>query len=109
MVSIVSLVFYYLVLPIWLGSLVIKYIKKNAPHDIPPDVKRLYAETPCEKKWTRAVRRDHKGLRHLGDFETRTEAVEAVYQGRKDARAAGDTAAFVVLNDKGEALEQIDS
>ena len=109
MVSVVSVVFYYVILPIWLGSLLIRFIKKHAPHEIPVDVKTLYAAKPCEKKWSRAIRRDPKGLRLLGDFETRTEAVEAVYQGRKDAKAAGDKAAFLVLNDKGEALEQVDS
>ena len=104
-----SLIFYYLILPFFAASLVIRWLKKNAPSTIAEDVKRLYAESPVEKKWFRAVRRDHKGLRSLGDYETRLEAVEAAYQGRKDAAASGDQASFVVLDDKGFALEQIDS
>jgi hypothetical protein len=104
-----GLVFYYVILPIFAGSLLIRWLKKASPARVEPDVAALYAEKPVEKKWFRAVRRDHTGLRSLGDYETRLEAVEAAYQGRKDAKAAGDTASFVVLDDKGFALEQIDS
>jgi hypothetical protein len=100
---------FYVVLPIFLGGMLIKYLKKHAPAEVARDVKELYAKSPVEKKWYRAARRDHKGLKALGDFETRGEAVESAYQGRKDAAAAGEKAAFVVLDDKGFALEQVDS
>lgn len=104
------LVFYYLILPFLLAWVVIKYLKKHAPSTIPEDVLRLYAAKPVERKWFRAARRDHKGLHPLGDFEKQPEAVEAAYQGLKDARAAGETgASFIVLNDKGDTLEQIDA
>jgi hypothetical protein len=99
----------YFLAPIFLGSYLIKYLKKHAPAEVAADVKTLYASRPVQKKWYRAVRRDAAGLRPLGDYETRGEAVEAAYQGRKDAAAAGQKAAFVVLDDKGFALEQIDS
>jgi hypothetical protein len=104
-----QLVFYYIILPFVASYYLIKWLKKNAAQDIPDDVKRLYAEKPVERKWLRAVRRDTSGLRWLGDFETRQEAVESAYQGRKDALAAREQASFIVLNDKGEALEQVDS
>ena len=101
--------FYYLVLPFLLAGLLIRWLKKNAASLISEDVRRLYGEKPIEKKWFRALRRDHKGLRHLGDYEKQPEAVESAYQGRKDAAAAGEKASFLVLNDKAETLEQIDS
>lgn len=104
-----GLVFYYVILPIAAGAFLIRWLKKVSPARVDPDVAALYAQKPVEKKWFRAVRRDHKGLRSLGDYETRLEAVEAAYQGRKDAMAAGDKASFIVLDDKGYALEQVDS
>ena len=104
-----ALIYYYLVLPFLAAWLLIGWLKKHVSHEPPDDVKRLYAERPIQKKWHRAVRRDHKGLRWLGDFETRQEAVDAAYRGRKDAQAARDKASFLVLNDKGEALEQVDA
>ena len=104
-----SLVFYYLVLPFIASALLIRWLKKHAPSTVPEDVRRLCAERPVEKKWFRSVRRDSGSLRALGDFETRGEAVEAAYRGRQDAQAAGEQAQFVVLDDKGEALEQVDS
>jgi len=104
-----GLVFYYVILPIAAGVLLIRWLKKVSPAKVEPDVAALYAQKPIEKKWFRAVRRDHKGLRSLGDYETRLEAVEAIYQGRKDAQAAGDMASFIVCDDKGYALEQIDA
>jgi len=104
-----SLIIYYLVLPFFLGSLLIRWLKKHSPARVEEDVRRLYEEKPLPKKWFRALRRDHQSLRLLGDFETQPEAVEAAYQGRKDAKAAGEKASFFVLNSKAETLEQIDS
>lgn len=104
-----TLILYYLVLPIFAGSLLIRWLKKHSPPRIDGDVRQLYAEKPIEKKWFRALRRDHKSLRLLGDFEKQPEAVEAAYQGRKDAKAAGEKASFLVLNWQAETLEQIDS
>ena len=105
----VTLLIYYLVLPFLGAALVLKFIKKYGKHEIASDVRLLCAEKPIEKKFFRAVRRDHKGLRLLGDFETHVEAVDAAYLGRKEAAAAGDAAAFLVLNDKAETLEAVDS
>jgi hypothetical protein len=104
-----GLVFYYVILPIFAGSMLIRWLKKASPARVDADVAALYAQRSVQKKWFRSVRRDQKGLRSLGDFETRLEAVEAVYAARKAAQAAQEKAAFVVLDDKGYALEQIDS
>ncbi len=103
------LILYYLVLPFVGAALVLKFLRKYAKHDLPEDIRRLCAEKPVEKKFFRAVRRDHKELRYLGDFETHGDAVDCAYLGRKQAKAAGEKAAFLVLNDKGETLEQVDS
>ena len=100
-----TLIFYYLVFPFIGAALVLKFIKKYGKHEIAEDVRRLCAEKPIEKKWFRSVRRDHKGLRSLGDFETHVEAVDAIYAARKQASADAEEAAFLVLNAKGEALD----
>lgn len=104
-----TLIFYYLVLPFLLASFVLKWLKKNAPSTVPEDIRALYAARPVEKKWLRAVRRDGPTLSVIGDYETRGEAVEAIYQARKDAAALSQKASFIVHDDKGHALEQIDS
>ena len=109
MASLIALIVYYLVLPFVGAALVLKFIRKYGKNEIASDIKRLCAEKPIEKKWFRSVRRDHKGLRDLGDFETHGEAVDAIYAARKDAQASGDSAAFLVLNSKGETLEEVDS
>jgi hypothetical protein len=100
---------YYLVLPFILAAVVLWLLKKYSVNAIPEDVKRLWEQRPIEKKWFRAVRRDDAGLTFLSDWEKQPEAVEAAYQGLKEARAAKRKASFQVLNDKGEVLEQVDS
>lgn len=105
----ITLLIYYLVLPFVGAALVLKFIRKYGAHEIAEDVSRLCAEKPIERKFFRAVRRDHAGLRLLGDFETHGDAVDAAYLGRKQASAAGESAAFLVLNDKGETIEEVDS
>ncbi len=104
-----SLIVYYLLMPFLAAGLLIRWLKKHAPPIIAEDIRQLSVERPIEKKWFRAVRRDHKSLRWLGDFEKQPEAVEAAYQGLKDARQASEKASFLVLNDKGETLEQVDA
>ena len=101
--------FYYLVVPFVIAALLIKWLKKNAPSLIPEDIKLLCAERPIQKKWFRALKRDHKGLRVLGDFETHGEAVESAYAGRKEALASKEKASFLALNWQADTLEQIDS
>lgn len=105
----ITLIFYYLILPFIGAAFVLKFIRKYGKNEIPEDIRRLCAQKPIEKKWFRTVRRDHKGLRFLGDFETHGEAVDCAYAGRKEAAAAVETAAFLVLNSKGEILEEVDS
>ena len=105
----ITLLVYYLVLPFVLASLVLKFLRKYGKTTVAEDIRALCAERPIEKKWFRAVSRGHEGLRHLGDFETHGEAVDAAYAARKQAAAAGSPAAFLVLNPKAETLEEVDS
>lgn len=101
---------YWVVFPIFLGWLVVRWIKKHAPIPVAPETAALFAERPIEKKWYRAARRDHGGLlRWLGDFEKQDEAVDAAYAGKEAAEKAGEKAAFLVFNDKAELLQQVDS
>ena len=99
---------YWVVLPLFLASLVVRWIKKTAPLTPAPDVRELFDRTPIEPKYFRAARRDARGLASLGDFEKQMEAVEAAYAGKEKAQVAGENASFLVFNDKAELLEQID-
>ncbi len=103
-----QILFFYLVLPFILAAFVIRFIKKHGASQIPADVTALLAVDPVEKRFYRAARRDN-GLIKLGDFETHEEAVDAIYAARKRAREDKLKAAFIVLNDKGETLDWIDS
>ncbi|MDE2509520.1 MAG: hypothetical protein KGL74_00225 [Elusimicrobia bacterium] len=100
---------YWVVIPIFLASLVVRWIKKTAPLTPPPDVRDLFDRSPIEPKWFRAARRDAAGLTALGDFEKQMDAVDAAYAGKEKAQAAGQKAAFLIFNDKAELLEQVDS
>lgn len=103
-------IIYWIVIPVFIASLVVRWLKKISPLVVPPEVSALYTERPIEPKWFRAARRDKGGLlRWLGDYEKLPEAVDAAYTGKEAAVAAGETAAFVVFNDKAEILEQVDS
>jgi hypothetical protein len=109
MLSFFTLIFYYLVLPFLLAGLLLRLIKKYGARAADPDVTELYRRHPIERKWFRAARRDGKGLHLLGDCETQGEAVEGAYRGKEAAVKAGEKAAFLVLNDKAEVLEQVES
>ena len=100
---------YWVVLPIFMAYLLVRWIKKTAPLAPAADVRELFDRSPIEKKWFRAARRDGEGLAALGDFEKQMEAVDAAYAGKERAQAAGKKAEFLVFNDKAELLEQVDS
>jgi hypothetical protein len=100
---------YWVVLPLIMAWLVVRWIKKAAPLIPAPDVRDLFDRSPIEPKYFRAARRDAKGLVSLGDYEKQPEAVEAAYAGKEKAQAAKEKAEFLVFNDKAELLEQIDS
>ncbi|MDX6770798.1 MAG: hypothetical protein SF051_14780 [Elusimicrobiota bacterium] len=100
---------YWVVGPIVLGWLVVRWINKTAPLVPAPDVAALFAEKPLEKRWFRAARRGAGGLALLGDFEKMPEAVDRAYLGKEEAQKAGEKASFLVFNDKAELLEQVDS
>ena len=100
---------YWIVLPLFMAWLVVRWIQKTAPLVPAPDVRDLFDRNPIERKYFRAARRDAQGLTPLGDFEKQPEAVEAAYAGKEKAQAADEKAQFLVFNDKAELLEQIDS
>jgi hypothetical protein len=103
------LLLFYLVMPVVGAWLVLKFIRRFAPPSVSPEMAALYAASPIERKWFRALRRDAKGLRVLGDFEKQPEAVECIYRHLEEAKNARETAAFLVANDEGELLEEVDS
>jgi hypothetical protein len=100
---------YWVALPLFLASLVVRWIKKAAPLTPALDVRDLFDRSPIEPKRFRAARRDAKGLASLGDFEKQMDAVDAAYGGKEKAQATGEKAEFLVFNDKAELLEQVDS
>ena len=102
-------IIYWIVLPIFLATFLVRWIKKSAPLVPAPDVRDLFDKKPIEPKWFRAARRDASGLTALGDFEKQIDAVDAAYAGKEKAQAAGAKAAFLIFNDKAELLEQVDS
>ncbi len=105
----ITILFYYIAAPFICGALVLKLLARYGRREIPAEIRKLYEITPIEKKWFRAVRKDGTGWSALGDFEKQPEAVEKIYEARQNAQKSGDQASFLVLNDHGEALEQIDS
>lgn len=100
---------YWIVLPIFAGAMVIRWLNKHAPSRVSPEALESFARAPIEPKWFRAARRDARGLTALGDFEKQIDAVDAAYAGKEKAVASKEKAAFLVFNAKGELLEQVDS
>jgi hypothetical protein len=100
---------YWVVIPIFFGCLLVRWLKKVSPLTPALDVRDLFDRAPIEKRWFRAARRDAAGLASLGDFEKQIDAVDAAYAGKEKAQAAGEKAEFLVFNDKAELLEQVDS
>jgi len=101
---------YWIVAPLFLAWLVVRWLKRASPLVVPPEVAALFSERPIEPKWFRAARRDAGGpLRWLGDFEKQPEAVDAAYAGKEEAAKAGEKASFLVFNAQAELLEQVDS
>ena len=100
---------YWIVIPLLIAGLVVRWIKKTSPLIPAPDVRDLFDRSPIEPKWFRAARRDTKGLAPLGDFEKQMEAVDAAYAAKEKAQAADEKAEFLIFNSSAELLEQIDS
>lgn len=105
----ITILFYYIAAPFLCAVLVLKLLARYGRREIPAEIRRLYEQNPIEEKWFRAARKDGKGWSCLGDFEKQPEAVEKIYEARQNAQKSADKASFLVLNDKGEALEQVDS
>ncbi len=105
----IGLLVYYIALPFLASWLVLRFLRKYGRREPPEEILALYDTHPLEPKWFRVLRRDRRGIRLLGDFETQSEAVDRAYKGKEEALAAGDHAAFLVLNEAGETLEEVDS
>ena len=103
------LIFVWFVLPFVVFWGLMKLIRKYAPDPVPADIRALCAADPIERRWFRVVRRDKTGLMKLADCEKQDEAVEKAYLGKEQAEAAKSAASFLVLNDKGDILQQVDS
>jgi hypothetical protein len=103
------LLFYYIGLPLLLLAFLPKLFKRFLPPKIQDDIRRLYTDKPIEKKYSRVVKRGRKGLVWLGDFETQMEAVDCAYAAKEESEKASEEASFYVLNDAGEALQEVDS
>jgi len=106
---VIPILFYYLVLPILAGWLVIKFIKKYGQTPLPPDLPKMLLIDPIDRRMYRALRRDAEGLRKLGDFEKHEEAVDRIYAAREEARQAGIKASLLVVNEAGETLDLIEN
>jgi hypothetical protein len=105
----IPILVYYIAAPFLLALGVLTLLAKYGKREPPADILRSFKDHPIEEKWFRAVKRDGAGLEFLGDFEKQPDAVDRIYLGREEARAAGLKASFLVFNFSGEALEQIDS
>jgi len=110
---VVSLLLYYVVIPIGLGWLVFKLLAKFSPYLPPEHVQRHFAEDPPKPKHFRAARLEEKdagvSVRSLGDFEKLDDAVDALYAARQgEPEGKEGKVAFVAYNDRLEPVQQID-
>jgi hypothetical protein len=108
------LILWGIVGPLAIIWLVTWFLKKYAKSTVPSSVARLYAERPIEPKTFRVVRFDGPTDGEpiwLGDYETQPEAVDAAYTYRKKEREEepGKKSSFMVLNDRGDFLEEVDT
>jgi hypothetical protein len=107
----IPLIVYYLVLPFAAFALLLKVMRKFGKDEVPREIRDLYAAHPIEKRSFRALRVDGRlgqppvALAELGDFEKQEEAVDAAFEAK--TKAAGTKASFLVLNDKGEILQEV--
>lgn len=107
----IPIIFYYLVLPFVAFALLLKFMRKYNGDEVPKEIHELYAAHPIEKRSFRALRMEGRFgtppvvLNELGDFESQEEAVDAAFEAK--SKASDSKAAFIVLNDKGEILQQL--
>jgi len=123
------IIFYYLVLPFLIFAVILRLLRKYSPDSAPKEILEFYAQDPIEPKFFRAIRLDGRFptaveaalprrrsvgrfghlpvvLNKLGDFEKQEDAVDSAFAAKS---AAGETAesSFLVLNDKGEILQEV--
>jgi hypothetical protein len=104
-----SILFVYIIGPFLVASLLIKALKKYSKNELDPEIRAIYLRHPLEKGFFRVVKSDHKGKALVGDFEEKMDAVDCAYREKENAQAAAQNAAFLVLNHKGETLEETDA
>ena len=107
----VTLLLYYAFLPLFAGALVIALIKRFGAKEVAPAVRALLESRPMPPRTFRVARVDEsKGPAVLvGDFETLDEAVDAAYKGRQELRSRGGRASFLVIDDSGDTLQEVEA
>ena len=106
------LIFYYLVLPFLLFAMALRLIRKYSPDPTHKEIREFYAQDPLGPKSFRAVRLDGRFghppvvLGKIGDFEKQEDAVDAAFSAKSEA-PKGAESSFLVLNDKGEILQEV--
>ncbi|HVC09194.1 MAG TPA: hypothetical protein VNH15_04570 [Elusimicrobiota bacterium] len=104
-----QIIFAYLLLPLVLSWLVVKFLKTYSRNEVPPDIQGLYLRTPLARGQFRLVEREGGRMEILEDCPSHEEAVEKAYRAMRRAKEAGKKASFLVLNHEGAAFDQIES
>ena len=104
-------ILFWIVAPFVLGGLVIRFLRKYGADTVPPEVRRLCAGDPVERRRFRLVRAEGLGTpaasaSKVGDFDLQQDAVDAAYLSRSK-EPAGRRSEFLVLDDKGDVLESV--
>lgn len=109
----IPIIFYYLVLPFIVFAILLKIMRRYQSDGVPKEIRQLYTAHPVEKGSFRALRVEGRfgsgpvRLGELGDFESQEEAVDAAFAEKSKTGASPAGAAFLVLNDKGEILQEL--
>lgn len=108
-----SLIFFYIVLPFMAAYLVHKLIKKYGADPTPAELRASCAREPIVKRCYRAVRVDgafgQPGCKvaKIGDFEKQEEAIDAAFL--ESCQSGQPGRRWYVLNDEGEPLQEYKS
>ena len=106
------ILFYYLVLPFLLSAVIVWPIRKYSTDPVPKEIREFYAADPIDPKCFRALRADGRFghppvlLTKLGDFENQEDAVDTAFAAKSKA-LQNSKSSFLVLNDKGEILQEV--
>ena len=110
----ISLLFYYVGLPMVLFAVTLKIIRRYGGNPVPRDIQQLISEKPLEPKTFRVVKIEGsfgrpEGFRMTvcGDYDAQDKAVDAAFAESK--KTAPKNFSTLVLNEKGEALQEFNS